>query len=185
MSRAGKEKEREGEKLIVRNKRATFDYTLDDRFEAGLVLLGSEVKMLREGAAELTDSWCAIERGEVFLKGVNIPMMSGAAFGHEAKRPRKLLLHESEIEAIRKGVEREGMTVIATRLYFKNGRVKAEIALAKGKKTVDKRESLKEKDAAREARAAIERARGGGDRGRSPAPRAARSEERPRPRRPE
>ncbi|WP_433935731.1 MULTISPECIES: SsrA-binding protein SmpB [Sorangium] len=183
MSRADKEKEREGEKLIVRNKRATFDYTLEDRYEAGLVLLGSEVKMLRDGAAELTDSWCAIENGEVFLKGVNIPVMPQAAFGHEPKRARKLLLHESEIEAIRKGVEREGMTVIATRLYFKNGRVKVEIALAKGKKTVDKRESLKEKDAAREARAAIERARGGG--GRGAPPRAARSENRARPRRPE
>jgi SsrA-binding protein len=159
VSRAGKEKERDGEKLIARNKRATFDYALGERFEAGLVLIGSEVKMLREGKAELTDSWCAIENNEAFLKGINIPVMPGAAFGHDAKRPRKLLLHTQEIEVIRKGVERDGMTVVATRLYFKDGRVKAELALAKGKKTVDKRESMKEKDAEREARAAIERAR--------------------------
>lgn len=159
MSRAGKEKERDGETLIARNKRASFDYTLGERFEAGLVLIGTEVKMLRDGKAELTDSWCAVENNELFLKGVNIPVMPRAIFGHEAKRPRKLLLHTQEIEVIRRGVERDGMTVVATRLYFKDGRVKAEITLAKGKKTVDKRESMKEKDAAREARAAIERAR--------------------------
>jgi SsrA-binding protein len=165
VSRANREKERDGEKLIARNKRASFDYTLGERYEAGLVLIGSEVKMLREGTAELTDSWCAIEKGEAFLKGVNIPVMPGAAFGHEAKRSRKLLLHEREIDDIQKSVEREGMTVVATRLYFKDGRVKVEIALAKGKKTVDKRESLKEKDAEREARAAIARARSGGHHG--------------------
>ncbi len=133
------------------------------------MLLGSEVKMLRDGAAELTDSWCAIENGEAFLKGVNIPVMPGAAFGHEAKRPRKLLLHESEIETIRKSVEREGMTVNRHPPLLQARPCKVEIALAKGKKTVDKRESLKEKDAAREARAAIEQARGGAARGRSAA----------------
>jgi SsrA-binding protein len=159
VSRAVKEKERNGEKLIARNKRASFDYALGERFEAGLVLIGSEVKMLRHGSAELTDAWCAIEQGEAFLKGVNIPVLPGAAFGHEAKRSRKLLLHAQEIDALRRGVERDGMTIVATRLYFREGRVKVEVALAKGKKTVDKRESLKEKDAEREARAAIDRAR--------------------------
>ncbi len=157
-----KEKEKPGEKLIVRNKRASFDYELGDRYEAGLVLIGSEVKMLREGAADLTDSWCAVERGEAFLKGVNIPEMPGAAFGHEAKRPRKLLLHAREIEDIAQNIAREGMTVVATRLYFKEGRVKVELAMAKGKKKLDKRESVREREAERETRAAISRARRGG-----------------------
>ena len=156
-----KEKEKPGEKLIVRNKRATFDYELGERFEAGLVLIGSEVKMLRAGAADLTDSWCSIHRGEAFLNGVNIPEMPGAAFGHEAKRARKLLLHAREIEEIDRAIARDGMTVAATRLYFKDGRVKAEIALAKGKKKGDKREALKEKEADREAKQAIARGRRG------------------------
>ena len=154
-----KEKENPGEKLIVRNRRAGFDYELGERFEAGLVLTGSEVKMLREGTADLSDAWCAVEQGEAFLKGVNIPVMPGAAFGHEAKRPRKLLLHQREIEEIQRAVEREGMTVAATRLYFKNGRVKVELALAKGKKQGDKRQAVRERDAEREARQAMARAR--------------------------
>ena len=157
-----KEKEKPGEKLIVRNKRASFDYELGERFEAGIALIGSEVKMLREGAADLSDSWCAIEGGEAFLKGVNIPVMPGAAFGHEAKRPRKLLLHAREIQRIAQDIARAGMTVVATRLYFKDGRVKAEIALARGKKTLDKRASVREREAERETRAAIVRARRGG-----------------------
>lgn len=156
-----KEKEKPGEKLIVRNRRAGFDYELGDRYEAGLVLLGSEVKMLRHGTADLSDAWCSIRRGEAFLEGVNIPVMPGAAFGHEAKRPRKLLLHAREIEDIDRALAREGMTVAAVRLYFKEGRVKVELALAKGKKTLDKREAMKEKDAEREARAAMSRGRRG------------------------
>lgn len=156
-----KEKDGPGETLIARNKRASFDYELGERFEAGLVLVGSEVKMLRAGSADLTDAWCSIHRGEAFLEGVNIPVMPGAAFGHEAKRPRKLLLHAREIDQIRRAVEREGMTVTATRLYFKNGRVKVEIALARGKKKADKRDAMREKEAEREARAAIARGRRG------------------------
>lgn len=156
-----KEKEKPGEKLIVRNRRAGFDYELGERFEAGLVLLGSEVKMLREGTADLSDSWCAVENGEAWLKGVNIPVLPGAAFGHEAKRARKLLLHEREIEDLARAVERDGMTITATRLYFKSGRVKVELALAKGKKKEDKREAVKEREAEREARQAIARGRRG------------------------
>lgn len=156
-----KEKEKPGEKLIVRNRRASFEYELGERYEAGLVLIGSEVKMLRQGKADLSDAWCAVRRGEAFLEGVNIPEMTGAAFGHEAKRPRKLLLHAREIEDIDRAIAREGMTVAAVRLYFKEGRVKVELALAKGKKSMDKRESLKEKDAEREARMAMSRGRRG------------------------
>ncbi len=154
-----KEKEKPGETLIVKNRRARFEYELGDTFEAGLALTGSEVKMLREGKADLGDSWCSIDRGEAWLKGVNIPELPGAAFGHEAKRARKLLLHAAEIEQIQRALTRDGMTVAATRLYFKNGRVKVEIALAKGKKAADKREAVKEREAEREARAAMQRGR--------------------------
>jgi len=156
-----KDKEKPGEKLIVRNRRASFDYELGERFEAGLVLLGSEVKMLRHGGADLTDAWCSIRRGEAFLEGVNIPEMPGAAFGHEPKRARKLLLHAREIQEIERAIARAGMTVAAVRLYFKDGRVKVELALARGKKTPDKREALREKDAEREARLAMARGRRG------------------------
>lgn len=159
-SRQQKEKkDPEGVQLIVRNRRAGFDYELGERFEAGISLLGSEVKVLRNGTADLRDSWCSIEGGQAYLRGVNIPELTGAAYGHEAKRARKLLLHASEIEALKRAIEREGMTVAATRLYFKDGRVKVELALAKGKKKGDKRESIKEREADRETRAAIARGR--------------------------
>jgi SsrA-binding protein len=154
-----KEKEKPGEKLIVRNRRARFEYDLGETFEAGIALVGSEVKMLRHGTADLSDSWCAIENGEAWLKGVNIPVMPGAAFGHEAKRARKLLLHREEIQQIQRALTREGMTVAATRLYFKDGRVKVEIALARGKRMADKREAVKAREAEREARAAMARGR--------------------------
>ena len=156
-----KEKLKPGETLIARNKRASFDYELGDKYEAGIVLIGSEVKMLRVATADLTDAWCGVQRGEAFLNGVNIPTMVGAAFGHENKRARKLLLHTREIEEIEHAITREGITVVATRLYFKDGRVKAELALAKGKKMADKRETLKQKDADREARVAMSNARRG------------------------
>lgn len=156
-----KEKEAPGEKLIIRNKRASFEFELGERYEAGISLMGSEVKMLRAGAVDLSDAWCGLEGGEAFLKGMNIPELPGAAFGHVPKRPRKLLLHKAEIEALQRAIEREGMTVVATRLYFKHGRVKVELALAKGKKAADKRESLKAKEAEREARAAMARSRRG------------------------
>ncbi|WP_437876144.1 SsrA-binding protein SmpB [Sorangium sp. So ce513] len=148
-----KEKARPGEDLIARNKRASFDYDLHDRFEAGIVLKGSEVKMLRAGKADLTDSFCTVLRGEAFLHGVSIAAMAGAAFGHLPKGARKLLLHRREIERIDVSIGREGMTAVATRLYFKSGFAKVEIALARGKKIHDKRETIRAQDAEREARA--------------------------------
>ena len=150
-----KEKARPGETLIARNKRATFDYDLGDRFEAGIVLKGSEVKMLRAGKANLTDSFCTVSRGEVFLHGVSIAEMAGAAFGHLPKGARKLLLHRREIQLIGLAIAREGMTAVATRLYLKSGRAKVEIALAGGKKTHDKRETLKAQEGERETRAGV------------------------------
>lgn len=148
-------------RLVALNRRAGFDYELGDKYEAGIALVGSEVKMLRNGKADLSDSWVEIQRGEAWLRGVNIPVMDHAPFSHEAKRSRKLLLHEREIEDLARGIEREGMTVTATKLYFKGSRVKIEIALARGKKKADKRESLKEKDAEREARQAMRSGRRG------------------------
>ena len=154
-----KEKVKPGEQLIVKNRRASYDYELGDKFEAGIVLVGSEVKMLRDGTADLTDSWCAIQQGEAWLQGVNIASLPGMAFAHEAKRARKLLLHKSEIDAIRRAVEREGMSVAATKMYFKDGKVKVEIALARGKKVHDKRNAMRERDAEDDARAAMRRVR--------------------------
>ncbi|KYF75902.1 SsrA-binding protein SmpB [Sorangium cellulosum] len=150
-----KEKARPGETLIARNKRASFNYDLGDRFEAGIVLKGSEVKMLRAGKADLTDSFCTVSRGEVFLQGVSIAEMAGAAFGHLPKGARKLLLHRREIQRIELSIAREGMTAVATRLYFKSGLAKVEIALARGKKIHDKREAIRAQDAEREARAVV------------------------------
>jgi SsrA-binding protein len=156
------EKKTNGDKVIARNRRASFDYELGERFEAGIVLVGTEVKMLRMGTADLTDTWCSIERGEAYLNGMNIPVLEGAAFGHaKDKRARKLLLHAKEIEALDRAIQREGMTAVATQIYFKGGRVKVELALARGKKRADKREAIRERDADREARAAIARGRKG------------------------
>ena len=156
-----KEKVKPGETLISRNKRASFNYELGDKYEAGLVLIGTEVKMLRAGPADLTDTWASVHNGEATLNGMNIPTMHGAAFGHENKRPRKLLLHALEIQQLHEAISRDGMTVVATRLYFKDGRVKVELALARGKKFHDKRETMKTQDADREAKVAISRGRRG------------------------
>ncbi len=146
---------------IARNKRASFDFELSDSFEAGLVLLGSEVKMIRTGKVDLVDAWCSIERGEAFIQGMKIEELSHAAFGHEPKRKRKLLLHEKEIETINRKMQRDGMTIVATKLYMKDGRAKIEICLARGKKKADKRETLKAKDAERETRTALMNSRKG------------------------
>lgn len=149
--------ERAGDGIVARNRRASFDYELTDRFEAGLVLMGSEVKALRQVTADLSDAYCILRNGEAFVHGLNIPELQGAAYGHAAKRPRKLLLNRSEIDDLQKQVERQGMTAVATMLYFRGGKAKLEIALAKGKRKVDKRHALKERDADREATAAMRR----------------------------
>ena len=124
-----------------------------------MVLVGSEVKMLRQTTADLTDAYCVVRRGEVWLQGLNIPELQGTAWSHQAKRPRKLLLHRHEIEQIQRALERQRMTAVARRLYFRGGRVKVEIALARGKRQADKRQAIKEREADREAQAAIARGR--------------------------
>jgi SsrA-binding protein len=144
-----------GDRLIAKNRRASFDFELSDAFEAGVVLIGSEVRALRDGKADLSDAWVDLRRGEAFVLGMRIPTLKHAAFGHEEKRARKLLLHRSQLEKLQVAVERERMTVVATKLYFKGGRAKLEIALAKGKKLHDKRQTLRERDAAKEARTVI------------------------------
>lgn len=152
-------KRAEGINVVAVNRRATFDYELEQRFEAGLALTGTEVKVLRAGKADLTDGWVSFTGNEAFVRGVNIPVLMGSPYTHEAKRPRKLLLHTKEIEALKRGVEREGMTITVTQLYFKGSRAKIEIALARGKKAFDKRETLKRREADKEARQAISAAR--------------------------
>jgi SsrA-binding protein len=158
---AQKDKEPPGTKLIARNKRARFEFELGESYEAGLVLIGSEAKSLRDRAADLSDAWVEIDaHREAWLKGMRIPEMAHAAFGHREQRARKLLLHEYELTQLKSAVERDGMTIVATKLYFKNHRVKVEICVARGKKKHDKRQTLRERDASREARDAIRRAKG-------------------------
>ncbi len=147
------------EKLIVDNRRARFDYAIEDRYEGGLVLLGSEVKSMRAGKVDLVDAYASVDHGEVWLKQMYVaPFEMANAFPHEPRRARKVLLHGREILELDKAIARGGLTVIPLRLYFKSGRVKVELAIAKGKKKADKREDIARKTAEREARAAIGRA---------------------------
>src|SRR5258706_5433434 len=141
---------------IAENRKAFHDYHLLKTFEAGLVLLGTEVKAIREGRVNLRDSFARLEDGEVYLYNVNISPYSHRGYAeHEPLRRRKLLLHREEIrKLVGKTVER-GMTLVPVRLYFKDGRVKVAISLAKGKKDYDKRETIKRRDIDRETRAAI------------------------------
>ena len=152
----------DGEKLIVKNRRAFFDYAIEDKFEGGLVLAGSEVKSMRAGKVDLVDAYAAEENGEVFLKQMYVaPFEQASAFPHEVRRPRKVLLHKHEIARLHDASARGGYTIVPLRLYFKRGRVKVELGVAKGKKHFDKREGVAKRDAEREARAAILRGRKG------------------------
>ena len=140
-------------KIAADNRRARYDFALGERFEAGIMLAGTEVKALRTGKATIGESYASIERsGEVFLINATIPeYLQGNRFNHEPKRPRKLLLHAREIAKIAQGVEREGMTIVPLKIYFnEQGRAKIEIALAKGKKLHDKRDTERKRDWARE-----------------------------------
>jgi SsrA-binding protein len=141
------------EKLIVKNRRATFDYDIKDRYEAGVSLVGSEVKSMRAGKVDVTDAYVAIERGQAWLKQLFVAGFEQAsAFPHETRRSRKLLLHAREIAEIHQALAREGATAVPLRLYFKEGRVKVEIGVGRGKKTFDKRADIAKKDVEREAR---------------------------------
>lgn len=135
------------EKIIANNKKAKFEYTILDTLEAGIILLGTEVKSLREGRCSLSEGYITEENGELFLKNVNISAYKhGNINNHEPLRKRKLLLHNKEIRKIIKNIKEKGITVIPLKLYFKGSLIKIEIGICKGKKLYDKRETIKERD---------------------------------------
>lgn len=148
-------------KTVAENRRARFDYAIDTVYEAGIALTGTEVKSLRFGEGSIAESYAEVADGAVWLVNSNIPEFShGNRYNHEAKRPRKLLLHEREINKLHGAVAREGMTLVPLSIYFNSrGRAKVELALAKGRKTHDKREHIKEREWKRDA-ARIMRDRG-------------------------
>jgi len=148
------------EKVICQNRKAWHNYFIEDKLEAGVCLLGTEVKSLRQGKANLGDSYGKIKKGEVFLVDAHIsPYAFGNRFNHDPLRPRKLLLHKREIRRLIGKVQEKGFTLVPLRLYFSNGKVKVELGLAKGKKLFDKRETLKRKTMERD----MERGRKGFD----------------------
>ena len=150
-SKAQQKKQDGDRKLVASNKKARHDYLIEDTFEAGLVLQGTEVKSLRMGRATLTDGFVDIDGGEAWLHGVHIPEYAqGTWTNHAARRKRKLLLHRTEIDKIDRRVSEKGLTVVPLALYFVKGRAKIEIGLAKGKKTWDKRQSIASREADRE-----------------------------------
>ena len=140
-------------KIVAENRRARFDYSIEDKFEAGIVLTGTEVKSLRFGEGSIAESYAEISDGAVWLINSNVPEFShGNRYNHEPRRPRKLLLHEREINRLHGAVAREGMTLVPLSVYFNTqGRAKVELALAKGRKAHDKREAIKEREWKREA----------------------------------
>jgi SsrA-binding protein len=145
-----------GEKLIASNKKALHDYFVLQKLEAGIELTGTEVKSLRDGKANLKDSYVAIERGEAYLVGAHIsPYSHGNIANHDPERRRRLLLHKREIEKLHEQIQEKGLTVVPLRMYFKSSRVKTEIAVVRGKKLYDKRETEKRREQEREAAAAM------------------------------
>jgi SsrA-binding protein len=145
-----------GEKLIADNRRARHDYELLERFECGLVLTGTEVKSLREGRASLAQAFADVRDGEVWLIGAEIATYAqGNIANHEPMRDRKLLLHRGEIASLYGKVREKGLTLVPTRMYWKDGRAKVEIALARGKQTIDKRRDLQKRDAQRQIERAL------------------------------
>jgi len=145
-------------KIVASNRRARRNYTILDTYEAGLVLLGSEVKSLRDGRMELKDSYGDIRRGEAYLVGAHIgPHSFSRDGGHEPERERKLLLHRREIDRIAGAIAEKGLTLIPLQVYFKDGKAKVELALARGKTTVDKRHTLRDREHAREMERAARR----------------------------
>ena len=144
------------EKMIAENRRARHDYQLLDRFECGLVLTGTEVKSLRDGRAVLGKAYAEVRDGEAWLLGAEIAVYEqGNRANHDPTRPRKLLLHRREIDRLYAQVREKGLTVVPTRLYFKDGRVKVELALARGKDVRDKRRAVADRDAKRQMERAL------------------------------
>lgn len=151
-------KKKVAENVICVNRKARFDYFIEETFEAGLVLVGSEVKSLREGKAHLKDSFGRIGKGEAFLlKAYISPYPAASGLNHEPERTRKLLLHQREIQRLTGKVKERGLTLVPLKLYFKNGRAKVELALARGKKMYDKRDTIRRKETRREVERSLKR----------------------------
>ncbi len=147
-------------KVVTTNRRATYNYEILDRFEAGLQLLGSEVKSLRAGQVNLKDSFAHVRRGEVFLEGAYIaPHTFSHRGGHDPERSRKLLLHRREIDQIAAKLAEKGLTLIPLKIYFKGDHAKVELGLGRGKRAYDKRRSIREREEKREMQRALRRAR--------------------------
>ncbi|MBK1789257.1 SsrA-binding protein SmpB [Prauserella cavernicola] len=148
-----------GRKVIASNRRARHDYAILDTYEAGVVLVGTEVKSLRDGKASLTDAFATVDDGEIFLRGLHIAEYAqGTWTNHAPRRTRKLLLHRGEIEKLIGKTKDSGISLVPLSMYFKDGKVKVELALARGKKAYDKRQSLAKRDADREVAKAMGRA---------------------------
>lgn len=149
---------RMGEKTITKNRKARFQYHIEDTFEAGLVLLGTEVKAIREGRANISEGYCQFEAGELFLVDSHISQYSNTGYAsHEPDRKRKLLMHKRELRRLEQKVVERGYTLVPLRLYFKEGKAKLLIGLAKGKRMADKRETQKKREAQREIDRAMKR----------------------------
>ena len=150
----------DGERTIAQNRRARFDYHLEDSLEGGLVLTGSEIKSLRAGAASINEAYAMVRGGEVWLVGATIePYPQSGMRNHDRLRDRKVLLHRREIEKLRSRVEQKGYTLVPVRIYLKGGRAKIELALGRGKDVIDKRETAKARDAKREMDRALKERR--------------------------
>jgi SsrA-binding protein len=148
--------EHKDRKIVAQNRKARHDYHIEDVYEAGMVLVGTEVKSLRLGRASLVDGYAVVKDGEVWLQGVHIPIYSeGTWTNHEPRRARKLLLHGHEIDRLIGKTRESGLTIVPLAVYFVDGRAKVEIALARGKKNYDKRQAMAEKDARRDAARAV------------------------------
>lgn len=149
-----------GIKIVTENKKARFDYHILETFEAGLVLTGSEVKSLRNGQANLKDSYVAFRGDEAFLQNAHISVYTASSYNnHDPERLRKLLMHQHELNKIDTSIQEKGLTCVPLKIYFKNGIAKLEVALAKGKQKGDKRESAKKRDADRDVQKALRRSR--------------------------
>jgi SsrA-binding protein len=150
----------QGIKIVATNRKASYNYHLEERVEAGIILTGTETKSLRKGAANLNDSYALVKPDAVYLLNCHIPPYEGGnRYNHDPLRTRKLLLHKHEIQKLQGRTEAKGYSLIPTKIYFLRGRAKVELALAKGKKKYDKRESIKRREQDREAEMAIKRHR--------------------------
>jgi SsrA-binding protein len=149
-------RETTAERPVADNRKAGFDYHLLETFEAGIVLLGTEIKAIREGHVQLRDAFCRMDRGEAYLLNAHIGQYSHGGYStHDPTRTRKLLLHRTELNKLLGKTVEKGLTVVPLKMYFKNGRIKVAIALARGKKAYDKRETIRRREADRETRAAV------------------------------